>query len=51
VKKTKTKEELEKIIHGFQKDKILGPDGFPIDFYKGYFEIIGDDLLRMIEHS
>jgi hypothetical protein len=34
-----TKEELEKIIHSFQKDKSPGPDGFPIDFYKGCFEI------------
>jgi hypothetical protein len=46
-----TLEELEKNIHAFQKEKILGPDGFPIDFYKGCFDIVGDELLKMIEHS
>jgi hypothetical protein len=41
----------KKSFTSFQKDKILGLDGFPIDFYKGCFEIIGEDLLKMIEHS
>jgi hypothetical protein len=42
---------LERTIHNFQKDKITGPNGFRIDFYKGFFEIVGEYLLRMIYHS
>jgi hypothetical protein len=30
-----TREELEKILHSFQKDKSPGLDGFPVEFYKG----------------
>jgi hypothetical protein len=44
------KDELERIIHNFQKDTIMGLDGFPIDFYKGCFEFISEDLLNMFEY-
>jgi hypothetical protein len=46
-----TKEELETIIHSFQKDKSPGLDGFPIDFYQGCFDFIGEDLLKLVKHS
>jgi hypothetical protein len=26
-------------------------DGFPMDFYKGFFDILGKDLLQVVEYS
>jgi hypothetical protein len=46
-----TKEELQKTLHNFQKDKILGSDGLPVEFYSRTFDILGDDLLKTIEYS
>lgn len=33
--------ELEAAMKGFSKDKSLGPDGWPIEFYITIFELIG----------
>jgi hypothetical protein len=46
-----TEEELQRTLHSFQKDKSLGPDGLPVEFYSGTFEILGQDLLKTIEYS
>jgi hypothetical protein len=46
-----TEEELQRNLHNFQKDKILGPDGLPVEFYSGTFDILGWDLLKTIEYS
>ena len=35
-----TKEELEKTVQSFQKGKSLGPDGFTIEFYQGFYELL-----------
>jgi hypothetical protein len=35
----------------FQKDKSPSPDGFTVEFYLGYFDILGNDLLRVVEYS
>ena len=44
-----TIDELLKILHSFQKDKSLGPDGWPVEFYIGFFDLIGDDMLKVVE--
>lgn len=36
-------------MHSFQKDKILGPYGWPIEFYLGFYEFLGKDLMRVVE--
>jgi hypothetical protein len=46
-----SKDELQKTLHNFQRDKSLEPDGFPVEFYSGTFNILGDDLLKTIEYS
>jgi hypothetical protein len=43
--------ELKKTLHKFQKDKIMGLDGFSIEFYTGCFEIIGEYLLNLVEYT
>eukprot|EP01018_Ginkgo_biloba_P002298 Gb_28324 [translate_table: standard] len=43
-----TKEELV-VLNTLQKDKSPGPDGWSVEFYLDFFELLGDDLLRVIE--
>jgi mannosylglycoprotein endo-beta-mannosidase len=45
------KEELQKVIKKIKVDKSLSPDGWTVDFFKQHFEIVGDDLLDMVEES
>eukprot|EP00253_Pinus_taeda_P019711 PITA_19711 len=42
-------EELESTIKWFQKDRSPGPDGWTIEFYIAFYELISNDLLRVIE--
>ena len=44
-------EELKEVIHSFQKNKSPGPDGWTIEFYMGFFELVGEDLLEVVEES
>jgi hypothetical protein len=44
-------EELKEVLHSFQKDKILGPDGWSMDFFVGLYDLIGQDILKVIEES
>jgi len=43
--------ELEDTLKCFSKDKSPGPDGWSIEFYLAFFELIGPDLLSMVEES
>lgn len=45
-----TLEELEATMRGFQRDKSPGPDGWSIEFYLAFFELLGQDLLKVINH-
>lgn len=42
-------EELGATVKWFKKDKIPGPDGWTIEFYIAFFEILGEDLLKIVE--
>jgi hypothetical protein len=46
-----TESELKDTLQSFQKDKIPGPTGWSIQFYLGFFNLIGDDILKVIEES
>ena len=43
--------ELFKVLHSFQKDKSLGPNGWKIEFFLGCFEILGTDLRLVVNES
>eukprot|EP00253_Pinus_taeda_P014782 PITA_14782 len=43
--------ELLGILKAFSKDKILGPDGWTIEFYIHFFDLLKNDLLQMVEAS
>ena len=42
-------EELEAILNWFKRDKIPGPDGWNVEFYLAFFDVLGGDLLQVIE--
>jgi hypothetical protein len=44
-------EELKEVLHSFQHDKSSGPDSWPIEFYLGFFDLIGSDLLGVVNES
>jgi len=44
-----TMNELENTIKWFQKEKSPCPDGWTIEFYLAFFDIIGADILRVVE--
>jgi len=44
-------EELKYILRSFKKEKILGLDGYMVEFYLGFYEFSEKDLLRVIEES
>ena len=39
------------VLHSFQKGKTHGPNGWPIEFYLGFFDVIGPDVLKVVEES
>eukprot|EP00253_Pinus_taeda_P036191 PITA_36191 len=46
-----TEEELLETMKSFKKDKCPGPDGWMIKFLIHFFDLIKQDLLRMVEAS
>ena len=46
-----TMEELKATLHSFQKDKSPGLDGWTIEFFLGFFDILGEDLLKVVDES
>ena len=43
--------ELLKVLHSFQKDAILGTGGFPVELFLGFIDMVGGDLLKVVEES
>jgi hypothetical protein len=46
-----SEKELLVVMNSFQKGKSLGPDGWPIEFYLGFFDLLGNDILKVVEES
>ena len=46
-----TEEELSKILSTFQRGKSPGPDGFTLEFFLGFYEVIKGDLLKVARES
>ena len=44
-----SREELRVVLNTFQKDKSLGPDVWTAKFYLDFFQLIREDLLRVVE--
>ena len=46
-----TMEELSDVLKGFAKDKSYGLDGWTVKFFLFFFDLVGPDLLAMVEDS
>ena len=46
-----THKEAEDVLNGFKKYKSHGPDGWLVEFYLHFFDLLGQDILKVIEHS
>jgi hypothetical protein len=51
LEKPVTKEEVLEVLKGFAKDKSPGPDGWPMEFYLHFYELVAQDLLDVVEES
>ena len=46
-----SEDELKAALQIFQKDKRLGPDGWTIEFFTGLYELLGVDILKVVEDT
>jgi hypothetical protein len=46
-----TMEELKSILFHCKKEKSLGPDDWSTNFFIYFFDLVGEDLLAMVEES
>ena len=44
-------DEIKVILTKFQKEKSPGPDGWTMEFFLTFFDLVGEDLVLMIEES
>jgi hypothetical protein len=45
------KDEMKKVLSNFKEDKSSGSDGWTVDFFSHLFDLVGEDLLEMVEES
>jgi len=46
-----SEDELKVVLHSFQKSKSLGPDGWNIEFFLEFYNLLGKDLLSVVEET
>lgn len=46
-----TLEELEGIVFEMKKGKVPGPDGFLVEFFQEFWDIVKIDLLAVVQES
>jgi hypothetical protein len=39
------------VLKLFQRDKSSGPDGWTIEFFSFFFDLVSSDLIQMVEES
>ena len=44
-----TLSEIELALKSFKKDRSPGPDGWPVEFFLHFFDLLGKDLLSAVE--
>jgi hypothetical protein len=42
---------LKVVLFHFKKEKILGLDGWTAEFFTSFFDLVGEDLLALVEES
>jgi hypothetical protein len=51
VRKMVTKEEVLEVLKGFTKDKSPGLDGWTMEFYLHFYDLVANDLLDAVEEA
>eukprot|EP01018_Ginkgo_biloba_P022058 Gb_03022 [translate_table: standard] len=46
-----SKEEVQAVLHSLQKEKRPGPDGWPVEFFMGFYDTVERDLLKVVEET
>ena len=46
-----SEKELLEVLDSFQKGKSPGLDGWLIEFYLGFYDLLGSDILKVVEES
>jgi hypothetical protein len=46
-----TLEEIQSTLKGFSSSKSLGSDGWTIEFFQEFFDLLGNDILDMVEET
>jgi len=46
-----SEKELLEVLQSFQKGKISGPNGCSIEFYLGFYDLLGNDVLKVVEET
>ena len=46
-----TLQDIKHLLSISKNDKSSGPDGIPVEVYRCLFDVLGEDLLRVIETS
>jgi len=46
-----TLHEILVALKSFSKDKIPGPDSWTVEFYLHFFDLVGPDLLELVENT
>jgi hypothetical protein len=44
-------DEVKKVLEGFEKEKSPGSDGWTVEFFLECFDVMGEDLLPMVEET
>ena len=42
---------MESVQSKFAKDKIPGPNGWPVEIFSTFLDVMGNDLLKVVEMS
>jgi len=51
INKPITMEQISKVLHSFSRDKYLGLDRWTVEILLHFLDIMGNDLLSMVEES
>ena len=43
--------EVECALHSFKKDRSPKPDGWPVEFYLFFFDLLGEELLSAVDYA
>jgi hypothetical protein len=46
-----TTEEIKKVLDLFKRDKSPGPDGWTVEFFSSFFDLVSEDLVQVVEES